>query len=49
MLWGFRILFGGTGILIGFVKFEEKAEKALKELVRQDSRVAEILKNVGLL
>ncbi|MDI1473032.1 hypothetical protein QI155_10860 [Thermodesulfovibrio sp. 1176] len=65
MLWGFGILFGGMGILIGFViwdrrtaltpvikrqrEFEEKVEKALKELARQDPRVAEILKNVGLL
>lgn len=68
MLWGFGILFGGMGILIGFVIWdrrtalapaikknkeleerEEKLEHALKELARQDSRVAEALKHAGIL
>lgn len=68
MLWGFGILFGGMGILIGFTVWnrrtalqsalkknreleerQDKVEKALKEIARVDSKVAEILKNVGLL
>lgn len=68
MLWGFGILFGGMGLLIGFVIWDrrtavapvakrqqeleersEKIEKAFKELAKHDSRVAEILKDVGLL
>lgn len=68
MLWGFGILFGGMGLLIGFVIWDrrtavapvargqreleersEKIEKAFKELAKHDSRVAEILRNVGLL
>lgn len=68
ILWGFGILFGGMGLLIGFViwdrrtalapvakrqkELEEKSEKierAFKELAKYDSRVAEILKSIGLL
>lgn len=68
MLWGFGILFGGMGILIGFVIWDrrtalqpamrknkeleerqDKVEKALKEIARTDSKVAEILRNIGLM
>lgn len=68
MLWGYGILFGGMGILIGFVIWdrrtalapaikktlsieerEERIEKALKDLAKEDGRVAKALKNAGLL
>jgi hypothetical protein len=68
MLWGFGILFGGMGILIGFVIWdrrtalspvqrknreleerEEMLERAFRELARRDQKVAEVLKQVGLM
>lgn len=67
MLWGFGILFGGMGLLIGFVIWdrrtalapavkknkeleekEERLEKALREYAREEPRLAEILKEVGI-
>jgi hypothetical protein len=61
MLWGFGILFGGMGILIGFVIWDrrtalspairkaERLEEALRELAKKDSNVAEALRHAGLL
>jgi len=68
ILWGFGILFGGMGILIGFVIWdrrtalapairknkeleerEELIEKALKEYARENSKLAEILKGLGII
>jgi len=68
LLWGFGLLFGGMGLLIGFVLWdrrtalapaisknkeleerEEKLERALKKLAEKDPKVAEILKDLGLL
>jgi len=68
ILWGFGILFGGMGILIGFViwdrrtalapvvrrykELEEKEdllEKAIKEYAKNEPKLAEILKSIGLL
>ena len=68
MLWGFGLLFGGMGLLIGFVLWdrrtalapairknkeleerEDKLERALKKLAEKDPKVAEILKDLGLL
>jgi hypothetical protein len=68
MLWGFGILFGGMGILIGFVIWdrrtalapairknkeleerEELIEKALKEYARENPKLAEILKGLGII
>lgn len=61
MLWGFGILFGGMGILIGFViwdrrtaltpviRRQERLEHALRELATKDPKVEEALKHAGLL
>ena len=68
MLWGFGILFGGMGILIGFVIWdrrtalapairknkeleerEELIEKALKEYARENPKLTEILKGLGIM
>jgi len=68
MLWGFGILFGGMGILIGFVIWDrrtalapaikrnkeleergDKIERALRRYAREDPKLAEILKEEGLL
>lgn len=68
MLWGFGILFGGMGMLIGFVIWdrrtalapaikrnkeledrEDKIERALRRYAREDPKLAEILKEEGLL
>ncbi len=68
MLWGFGILFGGMGILIGFVIWdrrtalapairknreleerEERIEKALREYAKKEPRLAEVLKNLGMM
>lgn len=38
-----------TPVLRRQTEFEEKVERVLRELARQDPKVAEILKNVGLL
>lgn len=68
MLWGFGILFGGMGILIGFVIWdrrtalvpaisrtreleerEERIERALREYAKEEPRLAEVLKDRGLM
>jgi hypothetical protein len=46
MLWGFGILFGGMGILIGFVIWDRRT--ALAPAVRK-SRELEILKSLRLM
>ncbi|MFN7065295.1 MAG: hypothetical protein ACK4OF_04015 [Aquificaceae bacterium] len=68
MLWGFGILFGGMGILIGLVMWDrrtaispvvkkakeledksERVEKILRDLAKEDQKIAEALKRAGLL
>jgi uncharacterized protein YdhG (YjbR/CyaY superfamily) len=49
MLWGFGILFGGMGILIGFVLWDRRT--ALEPFVKKtrDLKLAKTLKEEGLL
>ncbi|MFZ6017848.1 MAG: hypothetical protein ACOYU0_09700 [Nitrospirota bacterium] len=47
MLWGFGILFGGMGILIGFVIWDRRTALAPASL--HSPPIVEVLKHVGLL
>jgi uncharacterized membrane-anchored protein YhcB (DUF1043 family) len=53
MLWGFGILFGGMGILIGFVIWDRRtalapAIKKNKELEERQDKIERVIKEVAL-
>jgi len=52
MLWGFGILFGGMGILIGFVIWDRRtalapAIKKYKELEEKEEKIEKVLKELA--
>lgn len=61
LLWGFGILFGGMGLMIGFVIWDRRTalapvmrrveglDEAIRRAAKKDHNLAEALKHAGLL